>query len=137
MATGVGKAGRMAVRVGYLWAAEAAIGLMLVLPHELAWKLGLIIVAATAVVLLRMSPGVTLAAALVGVAVLLQVGAISASAVPGLAQVVEAKNSLDHWQARQTAIASCNYRQRAAAEAGDLARLDAIDAECAQYGQAD
>jgi hypothetical protein len=135
LATGEGKAGRMAVRVGYLWAAEAAIALMFVLPHELASKLGVLIVAAAGVALVLMIPRLTIAAGLTAVVVLLVVGVISASEVPGLAQAVEAKNSLVSWKDRQSHVAACDLRLQAAAEAGDVARFEALNAHCARFSQ--
>jgi hypothetical protein len=125
----------MAVRVGYLWAAEAAIAFMLVLPHELAWKLGVLVVAVAGVALVRMIPRLTIAAGLTGIVMLLVVGAISASDVPGLAQVVEAKDSLVSWKQRQSNVAKCDQRLQAAAEAGDSVRFDAVNAHCARFSQ--
>jgi hypothetical protein len=135
LATGEGKAGRMAVRVGYLWAAEAAIALMFVLPHELAWKLGILIVAAAGVTLVLMIPRLTVAAGLTGVVVLLVVGVISASQVPGLAQVVEAKDSVVSWKARQSNVAACDRRLQTAVLSGDLAQLEALNAHCTRFSQ--
>jgi hypothetical protein len=125
----------MAVRVGYLWAAEAAIALMLVLPHELAWKLGVLVVAVAGFALVRMIPRVTIAAGLAGVVMLLVVGVLSASQVPGLAQVVEAKNSLVSWKKQQSNVVKCDRRLQAAAEAGDSVRFDQINAHCARFSQ--
>lgn len=125
----------MAVRVGYLWAAEAAIALMLVLPHELAWKLGVLVVALAGFAVVRMIPRVTIAAGLAGVVMLLVVGVLSASQVPGLAQVVEAKNSLVSWKKQQSNVVECDRRLQAAAEAGDSVRFDQINTHCARFSQ--
>jgi hypothetical protein len=125
----------MSARVGYLWAAEAAIALMLVLPHELAWKLGVLIVAATGAAVLMMSPRVTIATGLTGVVVLLVVGVLSVSEVPGLAQVVEAKNSLVSWKKRQSKVAVCDRRLQNAVLSGDLAQLEALNAHCTRFSQ--
>ena len=89
-----------------------------------------LIACAALVVAFGKAPSAMLAVGLATV-VLLQVGVVSASAVPGAAQVTKGWVAAEHWKDHQIEVASCRNRQISALSAGDAAALEAVERECA------
>jgi hypothetical protein len=65
------------------------------------------------------------------IAALLQAGAVSASAIPGVHQVSEGWVAARDWKDHQIKVASCRNSQLGALSAGDVAALDAVERDCA------
>ena len=70
--------------------------------------------------------------AMLAAALLLQAGAVSSSAIPGVSHLATAKASADRWADRQTELASCRYRALAALGSADLAVLESVQRDCAR-----
>ncbi len=113
-----------------LIAAAAATDVALVVQDIGTGVVAGLIVCLALVVAFSKAPGAMLAMALV-IAALLQAGALSASAVPGVDQVNEGWVAAKHWKDHQIEVASCRNRQLGALSAGDAAALEAMERDCA------
>jgi hypothetical protein len=118
------------LRLPSLIAAAAATDVALVVQGIGTGVAAGLIVCLALVVAFSRAPLAMFAMALVIVA-LLQAGAVSASAIPGVDQVNEGLVTAKHWRDHQTEVASCRYRQLSALSAGDVAALDAVERDCA------
>ena len=79
----------------------------------------------------RAIPQLTLLAAIV-VALLMQVGVVHASAVPGVAHLAQVRADVERWSGERARIASCRYRLLAALSSSDLQRIDLVQRECSE-----
>ncbi len=120
----------MNIRLPSLIAAAAATDVALVVQDIGTGVVAGLIVCLALVVAFSKAPGAMLAMALV-IAALLQAGALSASAVPGVDQVNEGWVAAEHWKDHQIEVASCRNRQFSALSAGDAAALEAVERDCA------
>jgi cell division protein FtsW (lipid II flippase) len=121
--------------VWFLGGVEVAIAAMYVVPPDLGRKIFVAIVAAAALVVFRLAPRTTVAAAGMGVIVLLATGVLAASSVPGVAQVAEAKDSIMQWRDEQARVAECDARLQSALAAGDLTEVNLAQDGCTRFSQ--
>src|SRR2546422_952897 len=124
------KEGEVNLRLPSLIAAAAATDVALVVQGIGTGVVAGLIVCLALVVGFSKAPGAMLAMARV-IAALLQAGALSAAAIPGVARVSEGWVAGEHWKDHQIEVASCRYRQFSALSAGDTAALDAVERDCA------
>ena len=120
----------MNLRLPALIAAAAATDVALVVQDIGTGVVAGLIVCLALVVAFSKAPVAMLALALV-VGALLQAGAVSASAIPGVDQVNQGWVAAKHWKDHQIEVASCRNRQFSALSAGDTAALDAVEQDCA------
>jgi hypothetical protein len=118
------------LRLPSLIAAAAATDVALFVQGIATGVVAGLIVCLALVVAFRKAPAAMLAFALV-IAALLQAGAVSASAIPGVDQVNEGWVAAKDWKDHQIEVASCHNRQLGALSAGDVAALDAVERDCA------
>ena len=124
------KEGEVNLRLPALIAAAAATDVALVVQDIGTGVVAGLIVCLALVVAFSKAPVAMLALALV-VGALLQAGAVSASAIPGVDQVNAGWVATKDWRYHQIEVASCRNRQLGALSAGDVAALDAVERGCA------
>jgi hypothetical protein len=117
-------------RLPALIAAAAATDVALVVQGTGTGVVAGLVVCLALIVAFRKAPAAMFAVALV-MAALLQTGAVSASAIPGVDQVTDGWVAAGDWRDHQIEVASCRNRQLGALSAGDVAALDAVERDCA------
>ena len=116
----------MNLRLPSLIAAAAATDVALAVQGIGTGVVAGLVVCLALVVAFSKAPAAMLGVALV-IAALLQVGAVSASAIPGVHQVTEGWVAASDWRDHQIEVASCRNRQFSALSAGDAAALEAVE----------